>query len=122
MLSDLLRQENGGEGTPVGTALRSGIIAKAVAEKDELALETVHAAGRYLGLGLASAINLYNPHRIVLGGGVIEAMPMLVEIVAPIAKREALPVPGQAVEIVASELGDHAGIVGAALFGRGEVM
>lgn len=117
ILRDLLRKENIDESAPGGTAIRSGILAKAVAEKDELVLETLRAAGHYLGLGLASAINFYNPQRIVLGGGVIEAVPLLVKIAAPIAKREALSVPGAAVEIVASKLGDNAGIVGAAILG-----
>lgn len=83
-------------------------------------LETLREAGRYLGLGLASAINLYNPRRIVLGGGVIEAVPLLVEIAGPVARREALQAPGAAVEIVPSALGDNAGIVGAALLGAAD--
>ncbi len=117
ILRDLLRKEGLDQDAPGGTAIRSGILAKAVAERDELVLETLHDAGRYLGLGLASAINFYNPHRIVLGGGVIEAVPLLVELAAPLAKREALSVPGAAVEIVASKLGDDAGIIGAAILG-----
>lgn len=117
VLRDLLRKEGIDEAAPGGTAIRSGILAKAAAENDELVLETIHDAARYLGLGLASAINFYNPRRIVLGGGVIEALPSIVETAAPIAKREALLVPGASVEIVASELGDNAGIIGAAILG-----
>ncbi|MEJ7654663.1 MAG: hypothetical protein WKH64_15690 [Chloroflexia bacterium] len=52
-----------------------------------------------------------------MGGGLVEAVPMLLEVAAPIARREALTVPGAAVEIVQSQLGDNAGIVGAALLG-----
>ena len=119
VLQGLLKREGLDEGAPGGTAIRSGMLAKAVAEGDELVLETIRDAGRFLGLGLASAINLYNPRRIVLGGGVVEAVPLLVEIAAPIARREALPVPSAATEIVISKLGDNAGIVGAALLGAG---
>lgn len=117
VLSDLLKDEGIDEASPGGTAIRSGVLAKAVAARDELVLETLHDAGYYLGLGLASAINFYNPERIVLGGGVIEAVPLLVDIAAPIAKREALQIPGEAVKIVGSKLGDNAGIVGAAVLG-----
>jgi glucokinase len=116
-LSRLLEVEGFDELAPGGTAIRSGLLAKAVDERDELVLETLREAARFLGLGLASAINLYNPQRIILGGGVVEAVPLIVEIAAPLAKREALPVPGRAVEIVAAKLGDNAGIVGAALLG-----
>ena len=115
VLRDLLKEEGGDAGEP--EAIRSGMIAKAVEDKDELMLEVLHEAARYLGLGLASAINFFNPQRIILGGGVVEAVPLFVELVQPIALREALPVPANAVEIVAAKLGDNAGIVGAALLG-----
>ena len=102
---------------PGGTAIRSGVLAKAVAAKDELVTETIAEAGRYLGLGLASAINLLNPTRIVLGGGVVEAVDLLFEVAAAHARREALPTPGRGVEIVKAGLGDNAGVVGAAILG-----
>lgn len=102
---------------PGGTAIRSGVLAKAVAAHDELTSETVHEAARYLGLGLASAINLLNPKRIVLGGGVIEAVDLLFDVATLHARREALPTPAKSVEIVRAGLGDHAGAVGAALLG-----
>ena len=100
-----------------GTALRSGVLARAVMSGDDLVTETMVEAGHYLGLGLASAINLLNPQRIILGGGVIEAVDLLFQVAASHARREALPVPGRAVEIVKAGLGDNAGVVGAALLG-----
>jgi glucokinase len=105
------------EEAPGGTAIRSGILAKAVADQDQLAIDTIVEAGRYLGLGLASAINLLNPTRIILGGGVIEAVDLLFDVAADQARREALPVPGTSVEIVRAGLGDNAGVVGAAILG-----
>jgi glucokinase len=117
LLRELLNKEGIDDTAPGGTAIRSGMLAQAFAEKDELTLEVLHEAARFLGYGLASVINFYNPQRIVLGGGVVEAIPELVDLVRPIAKREALPVPGKAVEIVTSKLGDNAGIVGAAILG-----
>ena len=100
-----------------GTALRSGVLARAVEAGDELVTEAIVEAGRYLGLGLASAINLLNPQRIVLGGGVIEAVDLLFEAAVRTARREALPTPAQGVEIVKAGLGDHSGVVGAAILG-----
>ncbi len=117
LLRDLLREEGVDENASEGATIRSGLLARAIEEQDGLTLEVLHEAARYLGYGLASAINLYDPRRIVLGGGVIEAVPLLAELAGRIAKREALPVPGQAVEIVVSKLGDDAGIVGAAILG-----
>lgn len=117
VLSKLLDAEGYDESAPGGTAIRSGLLAKAVDDGDELVIETLREAAGFLGLGLASAINFYNPQRIILGGGVIEAVPMIVQIATPLARREALPVPGRSVDIVAAKLGDNAGIVGAAILG-----
>jgi glucokinase len=117
ILTRLLKDEGFDDEAPAGTAIRSGMLAKAVEERDELVLEAIHEAGHYLGLALASAVNFYNPRRIVLGGGVIEAVPLLVDIVRPIVRYEALPVPAAAVDIVATKLGDDAGVIGAAILG-----
>lgn len=115
MLSDAIGTTKSDE--PGGTAIRSGILAKAVAENDELVVETITDAGRYLGLGLASAINLLNPSRIILGGGVVEAVDLIFDIAAKTARREALATPAKSVEIVKAGLGDNAGVVGAAILG-----
>ncbi len=114
VLADLVPQSNE---EPGGTTIRSGVLARAVTSGDELVNETIVEAGHYLGLGLASAINLLNPQRIILGGGVIEAVDLLFQVAASHGRREALPVPGRSVEIVKAGLGDNAGVVGAALLG-----
>jgi glucokinase len=98
-------------------AIRSGVLAKAVAAGDALVTEAIHEAGRYLGLGLASVINLLNPGRIVLGGGVIESVDLLFDVAVENALREALPTPARSTEIVRAGLGDYSGVVGAALLG-----
>lgn len=106
--------ENPGE---EAAALRSGVLAQAVAANDELVTETIRQAGWYLGLGIASVVNLVNPQRVIMGGGVIEAVDLLFEVAAADALREALPVAASQLEIVKAGLGDDAGVVGAALLG-----
>lgn len=113
ILTDLVPDPD--ESAPGGTAIRSGILARAVAANDELVIDTMTDAARYLGWGLASIINLLSPRRIILGGGVIEAVDLLFDVASRTARREALSVPGEAVEIVKAGLGDNAGVVGAAL-------
>jgi glucokinase len=104
---------------PKSGAVRSGVLQQAIELGDPLVVETISEAGRYLGYGLASAINLLNPQRIILGGGVIEAVGMLYDVAVEYARREALAAPGQAVEFHRAGLGDHAGVVGAALIAAG---
>lgn len=100
-----------------GSALRSGLLAKAMKEDDPLVIEVLTDAGTDLGLGLASVINLVNPERIILGGGVIEAVDDLFEIASKRALQESLPTAAKRTEIVRAKLGDNAGIVGAAIHG-----
>ncbi|HEX4208553.1 MAG TPA: ROK family protein, partial [Ktedonobacteraceae bacterium] len=54
------------------TIIRSGILANAIEQKDELTLEVVTEAASYLGYGMGSVMNFYNPECLILGGGVIE--------------------------------------------------
>lgn len=100
---------------PDQAAIRSGILRKAVAAKDEVAVEAIVEAGEYLGYGLASVVNFVNPRRIVLGGGVIESVKLLYRTAERATRREALHHAGDAVEIVRSKLGDYSGVVGAAV-------
>ncbi|HEV2067040.1 MAG TPA: ROK family protein [Thermomicrobiales bacterium] len=100
---------------PSGAAIRSGVLKKAMAAKDEVTLRIVLSAGEYLGLGLASIVNFLNPTRIILGGGVIEAVDVFFETAARITRRESFPSAGSEVEIVRAALGDNSGVIGAAV-------
>jgi glucokinase len=100
---------------PESGAVRSGVLEDALKMGDELVVEAITEAGRYLGFGLASVINLLNPQLIVLGGGVIESVGLMFDVAVEYARREALAAPCKAVEFTRAKLGDHAGVVGAAL-------
>ncbi len=97
-------------------AIRSKIIARAIEADDELVKHVVREAAEFLGLGLASVINFYNPERLILGGGLMEAVDYLFEITTREAKFEALRLPASTIEITRTGLGDFSGLTGAALF------
>jgi glucokinase len=101
--------------TATSVAIRSKQIAKAVEVNDDLVLSVLNEAARYLGHGLSSVINFYNPRRIILGGGLIDAVNVFFEAAVRYARQEALSVPTARIEIVKAALGDYSGIVGAAL-------
>jgi glucokinase len=115
VLRDLL--EGGPEPGPGSAAIRSKLIAQAVAADDELVLSTLNEAADYLALGLGSVVNFYNPERIILGGGLIDAVAVFFEDVARKTAQAALPVPAAKIDIVRAALGDFSGVVGAALLG-----
>lgn len=96
------------------TVIRSGMIARALEQHDALTLEALTEAADYLGSGLGSIATVYNPERIIVGGGLIEAVPMFLARAAERARESALPVVGRSLRIVKTDLGDDAGVVGAA--------
>jgi len=95
--------------------LRSKTIAEAIDEGDKLVSGAIIDGARYLGIGLASVVNFFNPERIILGGGLVEAVDLYFETVKEEVKARSLPIPGKKLKVVKAGLGDYAGIVGAAL-------
>jgi glucokinase len=99
------------------TIIRSGTLANAIGYKDALVIECVTEAADYLGYGLASVMNLFNPESIILGGGVIEAIDLLFERAIHRARITALSHPSRDTKIMRAKLGDFSGVVGAACMG-----
>lgn len=97
--------------------LRSKAIAQALEAGDQVVRHAVDQAAYMMGIGLSVVINFVNPERIILGGGLVEAVPYYIERVSQEARRRALKMPAVKTEIVRAELGDYAGSIGAALLG-----
>ena len=88
------------------------LVARAANMGDPLALDVLLDSAGALGSGLAAAINLINPQRVVLGGGVTKAGELWWNRVRETARAEVLP---QArVEVVAAGMSDDAPLWGAA--------
>lgn len=68
----------------------------------------------YIGMGCVALINIFDPERIVLGGGVTLAGEPLFQAVQGYVSRYALNPSGRAVPIVPAHLDRHAGMIGAA--------
>jgi glucokinase len=89
-------------------------VSQAYRQGDPLARRLIEETGRYLGAGVVSIVNAFNPCRVVLGGGVIEGIPDLVKIVKDFTRKRALKAAAEKLEIVKAKLGDNAGVIGAA--------
>jgi glucokinase len=72
-------------------AVTGELVARAAAAGDKLALEVLLDSAAALGSGLAVAINLLNPERIVLGGGVTKAGERWWDRMRSTARGETLP-------------------------------
>lgn len=93
-------------------------VAHAANEGDDFALMMIERTGKYIGTGVASVINLLNIERIVLGGGVMDAGPLILNPIIQEVKRRAFLRCFEATEIVAATLGADAAPIGVALLAR----
>jgi glucokinase-like ROK family protein len=89
----------------------------AALDGDPVASGAVRDVGEYLGRGIAYLLNLLNPELIVLGGPLAEAGDLLLSAVRGSLHRHALD--ATQVDVVRSELGAQAELIGAVLLGVG---
>lgn len=83
-------------------------------EGDNIARETMKTAGKYLGAGIGSIINIFSPEAVILAGGMIEAWDIYVEEAVKEASKRSLPELFYKTKILPAELRDDAGIAGSA--------
>lgn len=84
---------------------------------DARAIGGLAETGRYLGIGIANAIVLVTPERVVLGGGVAGAGELLLGPIRDEIRRRVHVTSWEHVDVVLAELGTTAGAIGAAVHG-----
>ncbi len=99
--------------------IRSGALRDAIEGGDAVVEEIVRNAARWLGTGIGNVINLVAPDVVVLGGGLVEAMPELfVSEVRKSAEAAAMTAFRGQYSVAAAALGDDATAMGAAAWAR----
>ncbi|MFO0746590.1 MAG: ROK family transcriptional regulator [Myxococcota bacterium] len=89
-------------------------IVDAVLHGDAVAIEVVQRAGRQLGVAIANLMNLFNPDRVVLSGGLVRAGSALFEPLEAMLHRRALFSARATTPVTASTLGETGIALGAA--------
>lgn len=100
------------------TVITAKMISEAYDLHDALAIEVMHETGELLGFGLSNVINLLNPQRIIIGGGMSAAGDRLLSTVRETVNAHALKLSGGSCDIVQAELGSRAGTLGAAAYAQ----
>lgn len=101
-------------GTDVA-AMRSSVLAEAINDGDKVVEQIVIRAARLIGSTVGNVVNLLAPDVVVLGGGLVEAMPQLfVDNVEEAARNRAAPTFSRSFKVAAARLGDEAVVRGAA--------
>jgi glucokinase len=93
-------------------------VVRAAMEDDELARTVLAETGRIIGTAVASIINLLNIEVVVIGGGVMAAGELILGPIREEARRATVGPSYESCQIVPAQLGQDAGIIGAALLAR----
>jgi glucokinase len=102
--------------------IRSSAIAEAVANGDNVVRALVEEAAEAIGFAVVNMVHILSPDRIVLGGGLVEAMEdLFVGTVRKTARKSVMDVYKDRFEVVAAKLGDDAAVLGAAAWARQEI-
>ena len=102
--------------------IKSGTLAKAIKAGDGTIEIIVRNAARHLGSAIASVVNLLAPDIVVLGGGLVEALPdIIIEEAQRIIGAQAMKAFTKDLKIAAAALGDNATAMGAAALAASNV-
>ena len=110
---DRLARERGFEDGPA--------VVDAAQDGDERAREALALLGHRLGIGIANAMNAFDPEVLAIGGGVSRAGDLLLDPARETAARFVLPGVGTRTEIRTARVGPKAGVHGAALLAEQEL-
>jgi len=111
-----LREPKSGLGRllAAGRPVTGPLVTELAWDGDPVARGVIERAGRHLGVGITSLVNIFNPSVVVVGGGVIAAGDMLLEPARAVVAERALWPARDVVEIVPARFGEEAGMLGAA--------
>ncbi len=91
-------------------------VGKAARNGDKLARDVIARAAFYLGIGMVNIVNIFNPEMIVIGGGMAELGEMIIEPGRRMVAERAFSISSRVVRIVTAQLGNEAGVYGAAAY------
>lgn len=100
------------------TKITAQMVSDAYDQGDQVAKKVMQETGEILGYGLSSAINMFNPERIIIGGGVAAAGDRLLKPTKEVIAGHALKVAREVCDILPAQLGPWAGMIGAGVYAK----
>ncbi len=98
-----------------GQEITARSVGEAVRQGDPEAAEILHEAVKYLGMAIGSLINIFNPGRVILGGGVSLGMAdLILEPVRNFTAGQVFRLHRESVQIEITTLGENNGLLGCA--------
>lgn len=96
--------------------LRANEVIEAAKDGDSLACAIIDKVFEAIIAGSVGIINAFNPQRLIFGGGLAEGLEVVAEVVDGAVRGRALGAATEKLEVVSAELGNDAGVIGAATF------
>jgi glucokinase len=96
------------------TKITGKMISDGIAEGDVFCTWVMQETAVWLGIGISSLINLLNPEKVVLCGGMIDAGEVLFDPIRKTARELSFEVPADRAQIVPAGLGGDSGVIGSA--------
>lgn len=88
-------------------------LAQLAVSGNSTALEIYKQVGKYLGRAISYGLNLSNPEKVYLGGGIAKSMNLFLDEIKNEIEKNVVPA-ARTVEILETKLGYHAALLGAA--------
>lgn len=106
--------------TQLGKALADGeldgvLVTQLAEQGDPLSVQVLASVGHWLGVGLSSLANIFDPALILIGGGVSGAGELLIGPARDEFRSRVLPPIGERCKVARAHFGPEAGLVGAAV-------
>jgi glucokinase len=98
-----------------GREVTGGLVTELAHDGDPLCREVIAEAGRWLGIGIVSLVNIFNPELVIVGGGASAAGDLMLDPAREVLAERGLPPNRQMVRVVLAHFGSEAGMMGAAL-------
>jgi len=92
-----------------------GLVTELAHDGDPLARDVIAEAGRWLGIGIVTLVNVFNPELVIVGGGASAAGDLMLDPAREVLAERGLPPNRQMVRVVLAHFGSEAGMMGAAL-------
>jgi glucokinase len=104
-----------------GGRVKGRQVVEGAREGDRDARSLLHDLARWLGVGIASFVNVFEPEHVVIGGGLSAAADLFLATAETEARERALPALVGRTRISVAKAGNDAGVIGAGLLAAQEL-
>jgi glucokinase len=113
-LVDQFIERSQGLKCPIEEEINGKLVVRLFKSGDEIAIECMNNHFDYLGRGIAGLVNIFSPQKVVIGGGISESGDFYLEGIKTYYKKYVMADCAVNTELVTAQLGNKAGMLGAA--------